>query len=229
MLLRKLLRRDPVEKARKRCKRKFIYYFPKGYHGEKFISWEREYKLEAHIRFQEAFNRAAYKTLLNRQEYEKIATQIVRIESKTNLLFSFEKMALRDAVKSPEGAKIFAIGLFDYVYGKDSLQQRFENFVKVVESLPRKQTRVLTWPLVTVFGFLANPSEHIFLKPRVTQSAATKYKFTFDYKSKPNWTTYQSLLNFAAEIFADTKEYKPRDYIDIQSFIWVMGSGEYPD
>ena len=96
-------------------------------------------------------------------------------------------------------------------------------------SLPRKQTRVLTWPLVTVFGFLGNPDEHIFLKPRVTQIAAAKYGFDFQYKSKPNWATYKNMLGFAEQVRSDTNDLKPRDYIDLQSFIWVMGSDEYPD
>jgi hypothetical protein len=155
--------------------------------------------------------------------------EAVRIESRTNLLFSFEKMALRDAVKTTEGAKAFAIGLFDYIYGTDPLRTRFERFVEVVASLPRKQTRVLTWPLTTVFGFTANPTEHIFLKPRVTQIAAEKYGYDFFYKSRPNWEGYKSLLDFAAEIKKDLADLKPKDMIDLQSFIWVMGSDEYPD
>jgi hypothetical protein len=138
-------------------------------------------------------------------------------------------MALRDAVKPANGAKNFANGLYSYVYGSKSLQERFEDFSNIIASLPRKQTRVHTWPLQTVFGFLANPHEHIFLKPRVTQIAAEKYKFDFQYRSKPNWDTYKSLLDFAEKIRTDTQDLKPQDYIDLQSFIWVMGSDEYPD
>jgi len=89
----------------------------------------------------------------------------VRIESRTNLLFSFEKMALRDAVKSPAGARSFSAGLYDLLHGTGSMQKRFERWVSSVEHLPRKQTRVLTWPLVTVFGFIAEPETHFFLKP----------------------------------------------------------------
>lgn len=229
MFLQSGTERNLIEKARKRCKSKFLHYFPKGYQGSKYIAWERQYKLDAHIKFQSEFNEDAFKSLLDEKAYESIVAGIVKIESKTNLLFSFEKMALRDAVKSAEGAKAFSIGLYEYVYGKDSLHERFEKFVKVVSSLPRKQTRVLTWPLVTVFGFLANPSEYIFLKPRVTQAAAKKYRFNFEYNSKPNWNTYQSLLKFVREIWKDTSNLSPRDNIDIQSFIWVMGSDEYPD
>ena len=136
-------------------------------------------------------------------------------------------MALRDAVKSRAGAAIFAKGLYDYVYGEGSLRERFENFSAALAKLPRKQTRVLTWPLQTVFGFIANPAEHIFLKPRVTQAAAEFYDYEFDYQSKPNWQTYQSLINFARKIRRDVKDLGPRDYMDIQSFIWVLGSAEY--
>ena len=140
-----------------------------------------------------------------------------------------DRKAIRDAVKSKVGAEQFASGLFDYLYSTALLQQRFENFTQTISHLPRKQTRVLTWPLLTVFGFIAEPEKHIFLKPKVTQKAAEKYRFDFDYISPPNWDTYESLLAFAAQIRSDTKNLRPRDNIDLQSFIWVIGSDEYPD
>jgi hypothetical protein len=218
-----------LQKARKRCLKKFLYYFKSGYRDAKYLDWERGYKFNAHLEFQKVLHKQAYEEALTKYQYEAIAHQVIKIESKTNLLFSFEKMALRDAVKSYSGAKHFAVGLYDYVYGSDSLKNRFEKFVEVIGALPRKQTRVLTWPLVTVFGFIANPEEHIFFKPRVTQAAAEKYKFEFNYHSKPQWITYNQLLHFAEQVRVDTKDYYPRDYIDLQSFIWVIGSEEYPD
>ncbi|HEY0356256.1 MAG TPA: hypothetical protein VGC29_08635 [Flavisolibacter sp.] len=229
MALSILSKKDPVQKARIRCRRKFLHYFRKGYSDPTYIDWERQYKLDAHFRFQQDLNYEEYKRLLKKGDYGTIAQLAVRTESRTNLLFSFEKMALRDAVKPAEGSRSFAKGLFEYVYGKAPLKERFEAFVEVVGSLPRKQTRVLTWPLATVFGFLANPQEHIFLKPRVTQVAAEKYAYDFAYKSKPNWETYRSLLGFAEQVRKDTSDLKPADMIDLQSFIWVMGSDEYPD
>lgn len=213
----------------RKCLKKFLFYFKEGYSDPQFLAWERDYKWTAHETFQELLNKKAYNKLLIDKEYKHIAETAVRIESKTNLLFSFEKMALRDAIKSIEGAEIFSIGLFDYVYGTGTLEKRFEKFCEVVSLLPRKQTRVLTWPLLTVFGFIANPLEQIFLKPRVTKEAARKYQFDFIYNPKPNWVTYQSLFSFAEQIRLDTRKYKPKDYIDLQSFIWVMGSEEYPD
>ncbi len=216
-------------RRRKKCLKKFLYYFRKGFNDPKYISWERQYKEVAHRQFQDDLNRSAFESLLKDKKFESIAERAVKIESRTNLLFSFEKMALRDAVKSPDGAKTFATGLFDYIYGDKSLQVRFETFVTEVQKLPRKQTRVLTWPLVTVFGFIANPKEHIFLKPMVTKIAAKKYDYPFNYQTKPNWGTYQSLLQFAGIVRKDTISYRPKDFIDLQSFIWVLGSEEYPD
>ena len=86
-----------------------------------------------------------------------------------------------------------------------------------------------TRPLQTVFGFIANPREHIFLKPGVTQIAAEKYEYKFAYRSKPNWETYKSLLYFAEQVRKDTIDLKPKDFIHLQSFIWVLGSAEYDD
>ncbi|HSJ13249.1 MAG TPA: hypothetical protein VK939_02465 [Longimicrobiales bacterium] len=211
-----------------RCRRKFLHYFPGGFTDPTYLDWERDYKQEAHERWQEELPRARYRRLLAAGAYQEIAERAVRIESRTNLLFSFEKMALRDAVRTKSGAQRFAAGLFDYAHGRGSLRTRFERWVEAVAGLPRRQTRVLTWPLVTVFGFMAAPDEHIFLKPRVTQRAAEAYGFEFRYRSRPEWDTYQSLLDFAAQVARDVRDLRPRDMIDLQSFIWVLGSDEYP-
>jgi hypothetical protein len=80
-----------------------------------------------------------------------------------------------------------------------------------------------------VFGFIAQPETHIFLKPNVTRLAAQAYGFDFLYRSRPNWETYASLLAFAARVRRDVRDLRPRDMIDLQSFIWVQGSDEYEE
>jgi hypothetical protein len=217
------------ERARRKCIRKFQYYFPGGYRGQKYQDWERNYKWEAHLKWEEKLNKKEFKSLLQQGEYTEIAKYAISIESKTNLLFSFEKMALRDAVKDEASAKLFAKGLYDFLHGAKEIKERFENYRDMLAKLPVKQTRVLTWPVLTVFGFIAQPDKHIYLKPIVTKTAAKKYKFDFSYSTKPIWNTYESLLNFAEQVKKDTSQFGPRDMIDLQSFIWVMGSEEYPD
>lgn len=88
---------------------------------------------------------------------------------------------------------------------------------------------MLTWPVATVFPFIALPKEHIFLKPTVTRIAARRYGLEFVYHSRPDWETYASLLELAEAVRRNLRDLKPRDMIDVQSFLWVLGSEEYPD
>lgn len=210
-----------------RCRAKFLRYFPGGYRDETYLDWERDYKWQAHLQWEQSLGVDEFSRLLKTRDYAEIASRAVRIESRTNLLFSFEKMALRDAVKSAAGAQSFAEGLHEWLHSGDDPEAAFERWVLVVAELPRRQTRVLTWPLVTVFGFIAQPERHIFLKPNVTRTAANAYGFPFVYRSRPSWDTYGSLLDFAETVRRDTQDLKPRDMIDLQSFIWVQGSDEY--
>ena len=219
----------PDSSGAARCRRKFLRFFPKGFRDETYLAWERDYKWETHQRWEEGLNRNEFRRLLDAGEYAEIAARAVRTEQRSqhSMIFSFEKMALRDAVKPAAGARAFATGLYEFLYGRGSGEARFVRWCETVAALPRRQTRVLTWPLVTVFSFIAQPDQHIFLKPNVTKIAAAKYGFDFPYQSKPNWETYASLLEFAETIRRDVRDLKPRDMIDLQSFIWVQGSDEY--
>ncbi|MDQ1610829.1 MAG: hypothetical protein QOG00_760 [Pyrinomonadaceae bacterium] len=213
------------------CRRKFLKYFPQGFVDATYLNWERDYKWESHERWEEALGRAEFRRLLRAGEFAEVAGRAVRVEqrSRHSMIFSFEKMALRDAIKTDEGARLFAEGLYEFLHGVGGAQRKFERWVEAVAALPRKQTRVLTWPLVTVFGFIAQPETHIFLKPNVTRTAARAYGFDFQYQSRPNWDTYSNFLRFAETIRRDQRDLKPRDMIDLQSFMWVQGSDEYPD
>jgi hypothetical protein len=212
-----------------RCRRKFLRFFPAGFRDETYLDWERDYKWQTHLRWQGALGEAEFKRLLAAEEYGEVAARAVRVEQKSrhSMIFSFEKMALRDAVRTAAGAESFARGLHDFLHGSASLEQRFANWVEAVGSLPRRQTRVLTWPLLTVFGFIAQPGIHMFMKPLVTRAAARAYGFELPYSSRPNWNTYRALLEFAGAVERDQGALGPRDMIDLQSFIWVQGSDEY--
>jgi hypothetical protein len=223
------IRPTMATKGPAKCRRKFLRFFPKGFYDEKYIDWERGYKWDAHLRWEKTLGREVHRALIAEGDYSEVASRAVGIESRTNLLFSFEKMALRDAVKPKAGAKAFAEGLYELLYGRGSEPNRFERWCRVVGTLPRRQTRVLTWPVVTIFGFLVLPDVHFFLKPMVTRAAAREYGFDFQYGSRPNWASYSNLLEFARVVSRDLRDLRPRDMIDIQSFLWVQGSDEYEE
>ncbi len=220
--------RTPASHAA-RARRKFLRIFPGGFRDETYLDWERDYKWQVHERWEEMLGRAEMRRLLKAGEFREVTARAVRVEQSARhpMLFSFEKMALRDAVRSPAGARAFAEGLYAFLHGRGGLERRFADWVEVIGSLPRRQTRVLTWPLVTVFGFIAQPDTHVFLKPNTTRAAARAYGFDLHYRSRPSWETYASLLAFAETVRRDLRDLRPRDMIDIQSFMWVQGSDEY--
>ena len=212
-----------------RCRRKFLDHFPGGFRDETYLDWERDYKVEVHKEWEKALGRAEFRRLLDAGEHAEVAARAVRVEqrSRHSMLFSFEKMALRDAVKTKQGARAFAEGLYEFLHGGGSMEARFDAWRDVVAGLPRKQTRVLTWPVLTVFGFIAQPTRHVFVKPKATREAARAYGYDLHYASRPDWETYAGVLDFARTVKRDLADLKPRDMIDAQSFIWVLGSDEY--
>ena len=68
------------------------------------------------------------------------------------------------------------------------------------------------------------------LAERTSPPLNVSYGFDFAYKPAPSWPVYEGLLTFAAIIRRDLDRkpgFKPRDMIDVQSFIWVQGAEEY--
>jgi hypothetical protein len=91
-------------------------------------------------------SREKMQALILTGEFAEIAGLAVRVEqqSRHSMIFSFEKTALRDAVRSEEGARTFATQLFDFLHGTRAPQDRFESWCDAVGSVPRRQTRGLT-------------------------------------------------------------------------------------
>ena len=65
----------------------------------------------------------------------------------------------------------------------------------------------------------------------VLSMAATKdfaarvgHRFANDYEPRLEIAVYDSLLDLASKTADELSELKPRDRIDVQSFIWVVGS-----
>src|SRR5947208_12581488 len=92
-LHRPLLRTQPSNRSgAARCRRKFLRFFPDGFRDETYLAWERDYKWKAHEQWGEHLSPQLFRRLLRDGEHAEAAAIAVRIESRTNLLFSFEKM-----------------------------------------------------------------------------------------------------------------------------------------
>jgi hypothetical protein len=213
--------------ALKKHKARFLKFFPEGFADERYIAWERTYKWKAHELFMEHLSKSKCQALLRSGAYSEIANRALQVEGKTNFIFSFQKMALRDGVRSPRGAQLFAEGLFALLYTKAPLRERFAQWIVNLSEMPVRQSRILSWPVATFFPFIAQPKNFIILKPTAMKAAALALDFDLDYTASVNFTTYDSLLTFAGLVSNAIADLRPKDFHDIQSFLWTIGSAEY--
>jgi hypothetical protein len=63
----------------------------------------------------------------------------------------------------------------------------------------------------------------------VTRKAAERYGYSLPYQPRPQGEIYSAVLAFARKVRLDLDDLRPRDMIDLQSFLWVLGSDEYPE
>jgi hypothetical protein len=62
-----------IVNKRLRCIIKFLRFFQKSFYAETYISWERGYKWQAPVQFQETLNEDEFTRLLAAKGYSKIA------------------------------------------------------------------------------------------------------------------------------------------------------------
>lgn len=206
--------------------RKFLRLFPDGFHDEAYLTRERDHKWRAHLEWEAQLSRPTMRTLLAAHGYREIAARALGVEAGHRLLFPLEKIVLEDAIADEAGARIFAEGLCRFLHGPEAPEERFADWCDAIQSLARGRTRILTWPLATVFGFIAQPERHLFLKPNTSRAAARVLCHPFSYAPRPNWQTYGNYLALAGTVKKAIAGMHPRDMIDIQSFLWIQSVDE---
>jgi hypothetical protein len=198
-------------------KEKFLHLFPGGFSGKVYAETERNYKYEAHQLMNELLKEEIYKQILSSSDYSEICKRALQVANKTNLIFPNEKMRLKDGLKPKKQQKYFAESLYSLLYGPEHLEDRFNQFADCLLGLGAAK-----WTVATYYPFLSDPKSHMFLKPVVTQQAADACAFELNYRPDLNWLTYKSLLAFSNYLMKNLSDLKPKDMIDIQSFIWCI-------
>ena len=201
--------------------------YPGGFLDTKYLQDERDYKFKAHEMFQSSLGNGHLEKLIESGDIIEVVGRLLSVVSKVNLLFPNEAMALRDGLKDEAGAKEFSKALSHFLHGADSTG--FDRLLEATDSLPAEKGNAptLRWPVVTIFPYLADPTRFMFLKPKVTQQAAKRLAFDLLYDSEPNWGTYSKLIEMSNLLLTGLKDLGARDYMDVQSFIWVVGYEKY--
>jgi hypothetical protein len=190
---------------------RFLRFFPSGFHSVGYTNAERDYKIAAKQRLD------GLASLEQAIKAPALGEAVLSVFRATNLLSPFEKVRLQDLLRGPAAAEfIHAAARFTLGEGKRALLE-MERVLKPHDSAK--------WTVVTYLPFLWRPEAHMFLKPGVTKDFAARvgHSFAWDYEPRLNIEVYESLLDLVLTTEGELAELGPRDRIDVQSFIWVIG------
>lgn len=209
---------------------KFLRHFPEGFQDARYFPHERTSKIEAHRRFSEFLAKAREEHFVEEGRIAEITAAVSDVfRPPFNLLHpTFELTRLREALENTTAATTFYKGLFQYLENDSVDARSFDAYAAAVEALPgTKERPIAKWPVSTVLPFIARPDLHILLRAGMTEEAAKWLGFDLGYSSQLEFETYSRLLQLSRLIRNDLESrgvevLRPRDQIDIQSFMWVV-------
>lgn len=190
---------------------RFFRFFPNGFHSAGYASQERDYKLAAKTKLDAAvpLDRA-----IDGSGYGEAALAVFRA---TNMLSPFEKTRLQDVLRGPRADDFIRAAARFARHADEASLLDMERALK-----PHDNAK---WTVVTYLPYLWRPEIHMFLKPEVTRDFATRvgHRFAEEYEPRLRLSVYESLLDLTDNTSRALADVAPRDRIDIQSFIWVVG------
>jgi hypothetical protein len=132
---------------------------------------------------------------------------------------TFEKGALAEALRDEEAAAAFFEALFSVLAVPSPGRARFEALFSAVEAM--EVPPALAWPLATVFPFLADPSRHLILWPRIACTAAERLGCDLRFDPVPSWPAYAALRGLATRLLETLAPHGATDLADVEAFLYV--------
>lgn len=214
---------EGIEKFRSRCP---LFFDDPGYLGD-LKSGERTYKWAAHQQFEKTLGGDQLEVLLRQDRIDELRDRALGVEGRLNLLAVFEKAAFRDGLRDDAAARRYFEALLLILKAPAIARESFEAYLTAVDRLPSEagKTSPAKWTVATVLPYIAQPDRFMFLKPEVTQDCANRLTFELNYRPQLNWLTYAKLLEMSGHLLETLRPYGARDFIDVQSFIWMVGGG----
>jgi hypothetical protein len=127
-------------------------------------------------------------------------------------------MKFNDFARDTKAAhEIFCLAIRNLLWGSEFDR----NFDRIVTTL--RPYGAAKWTILTYWPFVVHPDQHIFLKPEVARECAWRLADDFGYESEPSAQTYRRYLAFATRLRRAIDRLSPRDFIDVQTFMYAVG------
>ena len=215
-LVNEALKEDPSFFGYEGAIARFLDIFPDGFETPRYLEQERDYKRKA----RELLNERAPVT--EAANGTMSIDGIIEVFEATNLLhWNWERPKIVKALRGSNGRMLvqhlanFALGDGDRLPAVAAICNRYD---------------ASKWPIVTYLPFLWDSGHQNALlryTPTAMFAARVGHPFPEVYEARLDLRVYQSLLDLFATTEGKIAVLNPRDWIDVQSFVWVVS--EYRD
>jgi hypothetical protein len=209
---------------------KFGAHYPLFFDDPAYIgdakTGERTYKWLAHELFERTLGAGQLEKLLSAGQLDEVRKRALSVQRSTNFLARFEAAAFSEGLQDEPAARRYFEALLKALEEPSVDEDVFSTYLRAVDGLPSAgKTSPAKWTVATVLPYLADPDRFILLKPEVTQDCAARLTFDINYRPELNWLTYSKVLDMSRSLLEILRRYGARDFIDVQSFIWLIGAG----
>lgn len=196
----------------------FKEHYPGGFYGDLHAKEERDYKVSAVHTCQKLLCKQDFQQLLISKNHEELHDRFKKILSCTNFLHpTFERARWADKITSYGHKDDFYKSLYELIHESGDFNERFNRYLDQLQKM-----NFLKWTSATYFLFLAAPENNMFIKPDMLKKSLELSQYPLNYSSEPTPELYKEVITFSHWLFEKMNELKPRDLIDVHSFMWHM-------
>lgn len=202
--------------------------FPEGFQDEAYVRKVREpaegrkprkrHRQPAIDRAQKELSKHRLDELIETGEYSKVHEAAVNLMKSTSLVTPKARKPLETL---PESAhEDFAFALRALLHGEGPI---FDRFARFVASLTHENSRPPRWGLCTSILALADPTEHVPVKPSTFRQQALFMAPRLRYEKQPTAGLYERYRKMVLAVKGRLEDegLQPRDLLDVYEFIWI--------
>lgn len=184
-----------------------------------FVAQEIAPKQELVARAQALLGEAALGNLVANWQYDEIIRRLEQLGKATPLLWNrVPRQGDLAILYRPDLDKAeFALQLQRLLYGPGPSPERLQRFA----AYARRHYLPNRWPFPTFFLFLTHPEDELFVQPQVARWLLRFLGLPNAYQPAPSAEVYATLRDQVALLGDALQRYRPRDMVDLQSFLWV--------
>lgn len=193
-----------------------------GFSDPAFEADEVTYKQATVTKARSLLARGELEALLADGKADEVLKRFEKIGRDNNLLFQSVPLQSDLSVLYHEHVDkaAFARQLIDLAHGDGPGDERLGRYVAFLEATGVPQSHN-TWTFPTYFLFICHPDAEMLVKPVTMQKFLELASVPEKLPKSPTPESYRAVCAVADSLRTSLAEYKPRDMVDIQSFIWT--------